>query len=384
MLDTKRILRMGSCSLALFAAGLAASSASAFAEGTSPVVGNVYVNDNTTGANSIAGFARHEDGSLTALPASPFTAGGAGSGKGLASQGALQATKDGRYLLAVDAGSNQISVLRVDRKGVPQPVGTPVSSGGIDPNSIAISGHLVYVANAGLGGTNVTGFFLLPGGSLYPIADSTVALPEGSAPGDVLFNATGKKLVVTLVGSSQVASYDVREDRLVAAPGSPYPGQGLGQIGAEFRPTNTEQLFVSNAHNGAGLGTVSAFEVNSLGQLTSIDASPFADLQTAPCWVTISSDGQYLFTTNTGSGSISSYAISASGALAYLSTVQAGEKGIGDVDLRLSPDGKTLFVNGSGSGVVAAFAVNGGELTQLSSSPTSLPTGAVASGIVVE
>ncbi len=384
MLNAKRILSVSGCSLTLLAVGLAASAASASAEDTSPVLGHVYVNDNTTGANSIAAFERHEDGSLTAAPASPFPAGGAGSGTGLASQGALQATKDGRYLLAVDAGSNQISVLRVGHNGVPQPVGAPVSSGGIDPNSIAISGKLVYVSNAGAGGTNVTGFFLAPQGNLVPVPDSTVALPEGSAPGDVLFNATGKKLVVTLVGSSQIASFDVRAERLYAAPGSPYPGQGLGQIGAEFQPTNPEQLFVSNAHNGAGLGTVSAFEVNSLGELTSIGASPVADLQTAPCWVTISENGQYLFAVNTASGTISSYEISPDGELTLLGSVSAGPAGTGAVDARLSPDGKTLFVNASQSDAVAAFAVNGGELTELTSSPTPLPVGAVASGIVVE
>jgi 6-phosphogluconolactonase len=384
MLNTKRILSVSSCSLALFAVGFAASSASASAEDTSPIVGHVYVNDNTAGVNSIAAFQRHEDGSLTAFRSSPFPAGGAGSGKGLASQGALQATRDGRYLLAVDAGSNQISVLRIGFAGVPQPVGPPISSGGIDPNSIAISGSLVYVANAGLGGTNVTGFYLSPGGGLYPVPGSTVALGEGSAPGDVFFNPTGTKLVVTLVGTSQIASFDVRAGRLVAAPGSPYPGQGLGQIGAEFRPTNPEQLFVSNAHNGEGLGTVSAFEVNWLGQLTAIDGSPVADVQTAPCWVTISQNGQYLFAVNTGSGTISSYAVSPDGELTLLGSVSAGPAGTGAVDARLSPDGKTLFVNGSQAGVVAAFAVNGGELTELASSPTALPAGAVASGIVVD
>ena len=31
--------------------------------------------------------------------------------------------------------------------------------------------------------------------------------------------------------------------------------------------------------------------------------SPFADLQTAPCWVEISHNGRFLFTVNTGSGS---------------------------------------------------------------------------------
>lgn len=40
--------------------------------------GFVYVNDNTTGQNTIAGFARQADGTLTPLPGSPFDAGGLG------------------------------------------------------------------------------------------------------------------------------------------------------------------------------------------------------------------------------------------------------------------------------------------------------------------
>ena len=66
---------------------------------------------------------------------------------------------------------------------------------------------------------------------------------------------------------------------------------------------------MSNAHGGAGAGTVSAFAVAGDGKLSSIGASPFADHQTAPCWVEISHDGRFLFTVNTGSGSISRYAI---------------------------------------------------------------------------
>src|SRR4051794_41434955 len=45
----------------------------------SPVVGHVYVNANTSGHNTIAGFDRHADGSLTPLAGSPFEAGGAGA-----------------------------------------------------------------------------------------------------------------------------------------------------------------------------------------------------------------------------------------------------------------------------------------------------------------
>jgi 6-phosphogluconolactonase len=86
------------------------------------------VNDNTNAVNTVAGFDRHADGSLTPISGSPFAIGGAGLGRGLGSQGAIQATPDGRYILAVDAGSNQISVLRVGPDGTPRLVGRPVSS----------------------------------------------------------------------------------------------------------------------------------------------------------------------------------------------------------------------------------------------------------------
>src|SRR6266571_3297578 len=301
--------------LALAAAGavLAAGAASA----TSRVFGHLYVNDNTGGVNTIAAFDRNADGTLTAIAGSPFAAGGVGTGKGIASQGALQLSGDGRYLLAVDAGSNQISVLRVKPDGALEPVGGgPVSSNGVDPVSIAVHDKLVYVANAGTGGNNYTGFTLNDGGHLRPLAGSTVALADGSQPGDVLFNGDGSKLVGTRVGTSKIDSFTVGSDGLLtAAPGSPFAAQAAGPFGSEFRPTNPAQLFVSNAHAGPGNGTVSAFADASDGTLTTIGSSPFADNQTAPCWVEISHDGQYLFTVNTAAKTISSYAIAAGGSL---------------------------------------------------------------------
>ena len=361
--------------------GAAASSASA---GTAPpVVGYTYVNDNTATANTIAGFDRHADGSLTPIPGSPFAAGGAGLGAGLASQGAIQVTSDGRYLLAVDAGSNQISVLRITADGVPVLVGQPVSSGGIQPVSVAVSGTgLVYVANSGAGGSGYSGFRLNPVGKLIPIPHSTVTVPDGSGLGDVFFNSTGNRLIGTRTGTSLIDSFVVLPNgRLSAAQGSPFTGQGLGQLGAEFRPTNPSQLFVSNAHNGASLGTVSAYRDSSSGQLTPIGSSPYADKQTAPCWVEISHDGKYLFTVNTGSGTISSYSINPDGSLALIGSFTINGGG-SDIDARLSPDGQYLLVDGSGHNFVSVFAVNGGTLTEVPTSPTPLPAGAASSGIV--
>jgi 6-phosphogluconolactonase len=360
--------------------GILGSTAAASASTASPVVGYTYIDGNTATANTIDGYARHADGSLTALAGSPFAAGGTGLGTGLASQGAIQVTRDGRYLLAVDAGSNQISVLHVTPDGVPVLVGQPVSSGGIKPVSVAVSPFgLVYVANSGIGGSNYTGFRLSLDGTLTPIPGSTHAVPDGSGLGDVFFNAFGNHLIGTRTGTSLIDSFLVLPGgRLLAAPGSPFTGQGLGQLGAEFSPANPSQLFVSNAHNGALLGTVSAYRDNLFGQLSSIGSSPYADGQTAPCWVEISHDGRYLFTVNTGSGTISSYSIHPDGSLALIGSTPITGGGA-DIDARLSPDGKYLLVDGSGMHFVSVFAVNGGSLTEVPSSPTPLPAGVTSS-----
>ncbi len=349
----------------------------------SHVVGHAYVNDNTAGTNTVAGFDRHADGSLTPMAGSPFAIGGAGSSDGLGSQGAIQASPDGRYLIAVDAGSSQLSVLRLDRAGTPHLVGRPVSSHGVRPGSVTISRkNLVYVANVGNGGSNYTGFRLHDDGRLSALPKSTVPVPEGSGVGDVFFNSTADRLVGTRDNTSLIDSFAVRPDgRLAAAAGSPFPAQSLGPIGAEFRPTNPSQLFVSNAHAGAGNGTVSAFDVDRTGVLTAIGAAT-PNGQTAPCWVEISHDGRYLFAVNTASATISSFRINQDGSLVLLGNTPF-RVGQGAVDARLSPDGSTLSVTGGSGHVVSTFAVDGGQLTELAGSPVALPADASPTGLVV-
>jgi 6-phosphogluconolactonase len=377
----KRVPSIVLLTLAVMATAVASGTAAA----ASRVVGHVYVNDNTAGTNTIGAFDRHADGALTPEAGSPFSADGAGTGAGIGSQGSLQTAGHGRFLLAADAGSNQISVLRIKANGTLAAVGGPISSGGNEPVSIAVHNHLVYVANAGAGGSNYTGFRLSGSGVLHALAGSTVALPDSAQPGDVLFNSTGTNLVGTRVGTSQIDSFSVGSNGLLtAAAGSPFTAQGLGPFGSEFRPTNPRQLFVSNAHGGTNAGTVSAFRVAFNGNLASIGASPFADLQTAPCWVEISHDGRYLFTVNTAVPSISRYRIAASGRLHLLGTSAFNlPGGLGPVDARLAPDGHTLWVVDAGVAKVSGFRVSGGNLTELHSSPTSLPAGATPFGIVV-
>jgi hypothetical protein len=387
-----RLIQRISVSFALLAAAVAGPAvASAHSgHGFFNAPEHVYVDGNTAGANTIAGFVRNADGTLSALPGSPFAAGGAGLGKGVGSQGAVQFADHGRYLLAVDAGSNQISVLRVGRDGSLTPVaGSPFASGGVEPNSIAVHRGLVYVSNLGstTSGTLPTyaGFRLTHWGQLLSIPDSTVTLPAADNTGDILFNNEGTKLVGVVVGgtapgSSVINSYRVNWDgTLTAALGSPYPGQGLGAFGSQFSPINPDELFVSNAHNGPGLGTVSAFHDSWSGALSPTDDSPFADGQTAPCWLVISHDGQRLYALNTGTGSVSSYSIAIDGTLTLLASTPLSTPvgAISGTDVTVSNDDSTLYVDEAKNGTVGAFAINpDGTVTQLPGSPYSTGFGA--------
>ena len=119
----KRIISALLGFLLVAALGLVGGTATARPPSTPIVLGHVYVNGNSAGSNTVAAFDRHADGSLTPIPGSPFPIGGAGLGAGLGSQGAIQVSPSGRFLLAVDAGSNQISVLRLNHRHQPHRAG---------------------------------------------------------------------------------------------------------------------------------------------------------------------------------------------------------------------------------------------------------------------
>jgi hypothetical protein len=162
--------------------------------------GFVYVMTNDPAGNAVVQYGRAANGSLTKVSEAPTGGlGGTGNGVGildpLGSQDSLVLSGDGAFLLAVNAGSNQLSALSASATGVK--LLNTVSTNGSFPNSVALNGTLVYVLNAH-GTPNISGFRLSSGG-LAPIPNSTVNLPGGSSatPHDVRFSLDGTRLLVT-------------------------------------------------------------------------------------------------------------------------------------------------------------------------------------------
>src|SRR5947199_1138530 len=185
--------------------------------------GAVYVLTNQVD-NTVAVFDRNAFGMLT--PAGEFLTGGAGdpvpqgtdpATDPLASQGSLILGHGNQFLFAVNAGSNQISVLRVSIAGLD--LIDIVDSGGIRPISLALHENLLYVLNEG-GTPNITGFTVGEDGTLTPLAGSTQPLIGGTAadPAQVSFNSDGTLLVVTEKAGNRIDTYTIDENRLPTAP----------------------------------------------------------------------------------------------------------------------------------------------------------------------
>ena len=319
--------------------------------------GAVYVMTNRATGNSVVAYQRAANGALSWVQ--EVSTRSLGSGAGLGSQGALVLSDDGSLLLAVDAGSNEISALTVTNRGLQ--FASKASSGGIRPVSITEHEGLVYVVNGG-GTPNISGFTLSESGQLIPIPGATVALAGGATagPAQVEFSPDGDLLLVTEKGTGLIDIFNVGDDGRVSAPttqvsNNPTPfGFAFGRHGL---------VVVSEAVGGAaGASTLSSYRTTDQSTLNTISKS-IPDTQTAACWVVITKHARFAFTSNTGSGTISSYALEPDGEL-NLSDAVAANTGAGSspTDMALSRHSQFLYVLTPGTSNVAGFRVSGGSL----------------------
>ena len=338
------------------------TSPAAAAQGNSN--GAIYTLTNSSGGNEVLVYERSADGSLAFQGAYPT--GGLGSGAGLGSQSAVLLSKDNQRLYAVNAGSNEISAFAVSPDGLE--LVDVVDSGGVQPISLTTHKDLLYVLNAG-GSGNISGFNIQQDGSLSQLAGSTQPVSNGgvgAAPGlaQIAFSSDGSTLVVTEKTTSLIDTYQV-EDGLAGVAGT-HASSGAVPFGFAF--DRHGHAIVSEAS-----GAVSSYQIDSSG--FSVISPSVVNTQVAACWIAISKNGKFAYTTNAGSGSISSYAIGADGTLTLLNPV-AGSTGAGSspVDMAFSLNGRYLYALGAAAHTITIFAMNSdGGLASIGS--VSVPAG---------
>ena len=318
----------------------------------------VYVQANDATENEVIMFSRAKDGALA--PVGRYSTGGRGTGvPHLASAGSVVLGDDGRWLLVVNAGSDELSLFAVQPDGLR--LADRVGSGGSGPTSVAVSSALVYVLNNGT--PNISGFHLVDG-KLIALAGSARPLSGADAdPAQISFTPGGGALIATERGTDTISSYVV--DQRGYAQG-PTTIKSSGQTPYGFGLTKDGSLIVSEAFGGAmGAAAASSYAVSGAAQLTMWSGS-VGDTRSEVCWVALTNDDRFAYVTNFGDGTVSCYEIAADGRLRLHDPVagsaRRGEKGLRDE--AISGDGRYLYAIDADAQKLFGWAVGqGGHLT---------------------
>ena len=352
---------------AVFLLALVAGITSPAAAASQSAFGAAYTMTNAASGNEVLVYNRSSDGTL-AFQGS-YATDGLGSGAGLGSQSSITLSHNNHWLFAVNAGSNQISSFAVTENGLE--LADVVNSGGSLPVSLTTYKDWLYVLNAG-GSGNISGFAVGQDGSLSPLAGSTQPVSNGgvgSAPAlaQIAFSSDGSTLVVTEKSTTNLIDTYVVENGLAGAPTS-NPSAGATPFGFAF--DRHGHAIVSEAS-----GSVSSYQIDK-GEFNVISPA-VVNTQVAACWIAISNNGKYAYTTNAGSGSISSYRIAEDGALTLLNpTAAVISAGSSPVDMAFSNNGQTLYALANGAHTISIFGMNAdGSLTFAGA--MSVPVGVV-------
>jgi 6-phosphogluconolactonase (cycloisomerase 2 family) len=343
--------------VALVALLLGPASVATAAEGAS---GALYTLTNTA-TNAVIVYDRSASGALSWSGTFPT----GGSGGSLGSQGAVVISEDGRWLYAVDAGSNDIAVFQITKDG---PTWSDrIASGGAQPVSVTTSHDLVYVVNAA--SSSIAGF-RSTGGTLSPIAGSTQTF-TGTGAAQIQFSPSGGALVVTEKTTSSLYVFAVGKDD-AAGPATRYASSGMTPFGFAFG--RHDDLVVSEAAGAAPLSAASSYELAKDGTLTAVSRS-IPTTQAAACWVAVTNDGRYAFTANAASDSISTFSVDQDGALTLVVAQAAHSTGAHTTDMALTENSTYLYANDGGTHMISAFRVGAdGSLTRLPG--VTIPVGA--------
>ena len=340
--------------------------------------GAVFVMTNQY-TNAVLAYNRGPNGALTRV--GRFVTGGHGnpvpqgtdpSINPLASQGSLVLSADGRYLLAANAASNEISVFRIYDVALALVDIKP--SGGSRPVSIAVADGLIYVLNEG-GTPNVTGFRLSEYGQLQPIEGSTRGLPSGrlADPAQIALSPDGRRLVVTEKLSNLIGVYPVFANGRTGAV-QVTPSEGVTPCGFAF--AGLARLVVTEARNDtAAKAAASSYAIVAGNVLDTLSRS-VRDYQTGACWATVTRDRRFAFVSNPGSGEVSSYRIGSDGRLTLLDPTASETDALSyPIDMALSRDDQFLYVHLAGRKTIAQFRVGLDGKLRRTASATELPFG---------
>ena len=384
---------------------------------TAGVPHRVYTTTNDPAGNAVVIFTRKSDGTLVQLGTASTGGKGEPTPPGtppfgfpiVDSSGSVDLTPDGKLLFVVNAGDNSVSSFRVTANGLKRMA--HVSSHGKLPDSLASSGHLLYVVN--VNSANIFGWTFSSTGKLTPIKGSnrklTAVTPAGKkdkvgVAAGIGFTTDGGVVAVTQRGLPR--KYGEIDTFLISRNGAAGPSHAFATPGVDnpfgFSATGRD-LLVSNAGyvatpsgtapNPADFtqftGSAATYKVSPTGKLTFVSNTPTGGR--AACWLVVTKNGKTAFVTNTlakappasGVGALSSLSVGSGGKMTLLKQTNTGP-GFPS-DMALSNDDKYLYVIDAhvmpGPSHIDVYKLGpGGSMTHIQATPNTLPPGVSGAG----
>jgi len=321
----------------------------------------VFFMTNNADHNQVVAYKSTGDDSF--VETGRFETGGRGSGGGvlpLGSQGSLTLSQDHSFLFAVNAGSGELSVFRVQDASLF--LVNKVPTGGAMPVSVAQRQNRVYVLNQGGSGA-VVGFNMDPVGHLTQIPNSTALLSADLVAGaDVSISPDGQFVVVIeqLANpgseSNNIDTFRIRPDGTLG-PIVETPSPDSGAFSSAFTPNGT--LIVTDqgtlVQPTAG---ISSYNIQRDGTITTITQSvPTGGIAT--CWNVITPNAKFVYAVNLGTSNISGFSIASNGALTPIGStiVASNPPNSASIDIAVSSDGRLLFNLNPASGTIGVFGI---------------------------
>jgi 6-phosphogluconolactonase (cycloisomerase 2 family) len=270
----------------------------------------------------------------------------------LGSQGSVILSGDGRFLFAVNTGSNNISSFLVQQDSLM--LVDVAYSGGLRPNSLATIDNFLYVTNSGNAAhpSNVTGFQVSPDGYLNQISGGTMPLSAANAgPGCVVISHLGHKLVVSEKTTNALSIFQVQSDGTLLLL-KIYRSIGEVPFGSAF--LNNNLLLVAEA----GPNALSSYTIAADGVLNVISDSVLNN-QKATCWVSVDPKEKHAYTSNAGSGTITDYLINNDGSLSVVGNIGSTPQGTGaPLDSAIDKSGQNFYVLNGNEGSISVFKID--------------------------
>ena len=339
----------------------------------SPVIAassDFYTTSNDPRNNQLIRYRVEGNGAIKEI--GRYATGGRGTGANLPSAGSIALSSDRRWLVAVNAGSNQISSFRMGPKG-PRLMGVQHSKGTL-PLSIALRGPFVYVLNSG--SHSVATFRLRPDGTLEPFKKDGIRVlsSEEARATSLAVSRDRNQLVVAERGVNQLARYAINRRGLLG--GTPQITQTLSAspFALSFYK---ETLFTVFAGQGSRQSSIGSYRDDSQKGLTLKQAPVFTG-QTAACWSALSSHRRLLYAANAGSHSLTGIKLSVEGSFDLIDPEGVSADTGPDSrprDLAISRDGLWLAVILDGVSQIALYRVGRDGRLTLTGSHDGVPHG---------